>query len=239
MAARVKIGYVPVNNRSSIVFPPPRLIRSTRSAPLSNRAVQSCPAVNVLEKRIIEILAPFSLQIRCVSNSRGGFDFHCVDSGTRIDRELIPQHVTFMAPQFWRTEGVPVVQIGLPHIFICDTSCYVTQMPAWASNKCAEIPGTLISGRFPTHIWPRSLNLSFEWSNTGEDFSMKIGEPVCSLFVETADPESDVSLVHAKMTDDLRDYLVKIEDVVKFSSGSFNLFERAMKVRPEVLLREY
>lgn len=68
---------------------------------------------------------------------------------------------------------------------------------------------------------------------------MKIGQPVCSLFVETADPESDVSLVHAKMTDELRDYLVKIEDVVKFSSGSFNLFDRAMKVRPEVLLSEY
>lgn len=239
MSDRVKIGYVSVNNRSSVVFPPPRLLRSIRTAPLSSRAVQSCPAVNVLEKRIIEVLAPFSLQIRCVANSRGGLDFHCIDSGTRIDQELIPQYVTFMPRQFWRTEGVPVVQIGLPHIFVCDTSCYVTQMPPWASEKCAKIPGSVIAGRFPTHVWPRSLNLSFEWSDLSADFCMRIGEPICSLFVETADPESEISLVHAKMTKDLQDYLVKIEDVVKYSSGSFQLFDRARQVRPSVLLQEY
>lgn len=239
MADRVKVGYVPVNDRSSVVFPPPRLLRSTRSAPLGRRAVQSCPAVNILERRIIEVLAPFNLQIRCIKNDKGGFDFHCIDSGTRIDHDLIPQFVTFMPQQFWRSEGVPVVQIGLPHIFVCDTPCYITQMPAWASDKCADIPGRLISGRFPTHIWPRSLNLSFEWDRLDQDFRMKSGDPVCSLFVETGDPESDVSLVSAKRTDELQSYLTKIEDVVKFSSGSFNLFERALEVRPKTLLTEY
>ncbi|MEH6715964.1 hypothetical protein [Parasphingorhabdus flavimaris] len=235
----MKIGYVPINSKSSLAFAPPRLLRGSRTQALSDRAVQACPAVNVVERRIIEILAPFSIQIRCISNSRSGYDFHIIENGTRIDREIIPQFVTFMPRKFWRNEKYPVVQIGLPHIFVCDENCYVTQMPAWASDRAANIPGQLISGRFPTHIWPRSLNLSFEWKDFQADFKMKAGEPICYLFVETDNLEANVSLVSAKMTADLRSYLDKMEDVVKFTSGSFGLFDRAAEVRPKTLLSEW
>lgn len=40
------------------------------------------------------------------------------------------------------------------------------------------------------------------------------------------------------MTAELQEYLAKIGDVVKFTSGSFDLFERAKQVRPTSLLQE-
>lgn len=213
-APPVKIGYVPVNIRSSAAFPAPRIVRSTRETPLSGRAVQACPAVNDFEQRAIEVLAPFSIRIRCVKGHRGTFDFHVVDVGTRIDDDLIEQYVTFMPRKFWRSPSLPVVQIALPHIFVCDEPCYITQMPAWASARSARLPGPFISGRFPTHLWPRSLNLAFEWADLDQDFTMKRGEPVCYLYVETEKFESKILLVAGELTKELADYRSKIEDVV-------------------------
>lgn len=238
MKSKLKIGFVSHTEHSSFAFPPPRLLLSGRTRPPSNRAVQACPAVNTHEKRIIEVLAPFSLQMRCLTNNKGGYDFHLVDQGTRIDADLISQFVSFMPREIWRNPKAPVVQITLPHIFVCDEPCYLTQLPAWASEDAANIPGQFISGRFPADVWPRSLNLSFEWSNLNSDFRMKRGSAVCYLLVETTDLTQEVSLVEASMTEDLKSYISKMDGVVKFTSGSFGLFDRARAVRPLSLLSE-
>ncbi len=232
------IGYVPAELSAAIAFPAPRMLLSARSQPLSRRAVQACPAVNTFESRAIEILAPFSLRLRCVDGARGAYDFHIVEDGTVPDAKVIERHVGFMARQFWRTPDAPVVQINLPHFFVCDETCYLTQAPAWASAKRALLPGMLISGRFPTDIWPRPLNLAFEWTERDQDFIMRRGEAVCYFMVETATPELPIRLVQAKLTPELQDYRKQIEDVVAYTSGAFTLFDEAKKVRPEKLLCE-
>lgn len=235
---RVEVGFVPVDAASSLAFPTPRLLLSNRKQPLGQRAVQACPAVNTFENRVIEIPAPFSLRLRCVRTSGSELNVHIVDEGTRLDEPLISKFVSVMPREIWRDPAVPVVQIALPHFFICDDICYVTQTPSWASDSANHIPGRVISGRFPTHLWPRSLNLAFEWSNLDQDLILKRGEPCCYLLVEGATPELPVRLFAAKHSEELQLYRKKIEDVVRYTSGTFNLFAEAEKVRPRKLVHE-
>lgn len=229
---------MPVSLTSAAAFPTPRMLIKARSLPLSYGAVQACPAVNTFESRTIEVLAPFSLRLRCVASSAGRFDFHLVDKGTRVDEDIVGQHVTFVKRQHWRSPGTPVIQIALPHFFVCDETCYLTQTPAWASRPEPQIPGSVISGRFPTDIWPRSLNLAFEWTDFGRDFIMRRGEAVCYLLVETSEPDRPLRLVPGRLSAELQEYRSRIEDVAKYTSGAFKLFDEAKKVRPARLLEE-
>lgn len=171
-------------------------------------------------------------------DGKGRFNVHVVPSGTRVDEELIGAYVTIMEREFWRNEKHPVVQIALPHFFLSDDVCYATQMPAWASEQAAKIPGRFISGRYPIHLWPRSLNLAFEWVDFESDFAMKRGEPVCYLIFETEFPDRPIRLVRGKLTADLQEYRAQIENVVKYTSGSFALFKEAELLRPKSLLTE-
>lgn len=234
----LEIGFVPVELTASVAFPSPRLLIAGRGAPLSRRAVQSCPAVNTFEARAIEVLAPFSLRLRCIRTPRGQFDVHVIDDGTRIDEPVMSKLVTVMPREFWRVENAPVIQVALPHFFISDEICYLTQVPAWASASRNVVPGNFISGRFPTHIWPRSLNLAFEWVDFSQDFLLKRGDPCCYLMVEGPNPEMPIRLFPAALTKELQDYRKSIEDVVKYTSGSFSLMNEAAARRPLSLVRE-
>lgn len=234
-----KVGFVALADKGTVAFPIPRLLRSSREIPPSRRAVQACPAVNGFERKVIEVLAPFSLQIRCKAKVGGaGFDFHQIDEGTRIDSELIGEVVSFMPKEVWRSPHYPVVQIALPHVFISDDPLFLSQVPAWASSDAIRLPGRMISGRFQADVWPRPLNLAFEWVEMDRDFLMKRGQPICYLFAETSRLDSRIQLTEAVMTKELRKYLDQISDVVKYTSGSFDLFERARQIRPLTLLKE-
>lgn len=235
---RLEIGFAAVNPKAELAFPFPRMLLSSRDQPLSGRAVQACPAVNTFENRVIELLAPFSLRLRCIQSADGKFNVHIIPEGTRIDSEIIKRFVSVMPRGIWRSEQFPVVQIALPHFFISDDTCYLTQTPAWASNSRNNIPGPVISGRFPTNIWPRSLNLAFEWQIFEEDLVLKRGQPCCYLLVEGSNPDIPIRLFPAELSTKLKDYREKIEGVVKFTSGSFNLFDQALKIRPQTLLEE-
>ncbi|MEO1188934.1 MAG: hypothetical protein AAFW60_07670 [Pseudomonadota bacterium] len=232
------IAFVPVSLKSSIAFPEPRLLRKSRSKPRSMRAVQACPAVNVFEKRAIEILAPYSVQIRCVPIGDGKFDFHRIDSGTRIVSERLRELIHVHPPSEWRNANIPVIQIALPYFFVSDTPCYLTQMPAWASPDAASLPGMLISGRFPAHLWPRSLNLAFEWQDTRLDFQMRRGQPICYFYPETEHPESPIRLVPGKLTNALATYRARMDGVVDYTSQALELIDDIEKYRPETLVEE-
>ena len=118
-----RIGYVPTVLKSSIAYPEPRFLRKSRSKPISRGAVQACPAVNSLEKRVIEVLAPYSVQIRCVQTDEGTFDFHLIDRGTHIAADRFKELFHVHNPSGWRTPNTPVVQISIPFFFVCDTLC--------------------------------------------------------------------------------------------------------------------
>lgn len=231
----VRVGAVLLAEKAKVVFPTPRMVGASRSAPLSQRAVQACPAVNTLESRLAEILSPFSIRLRCVRMA-DNFSVHVVPSETRLDAELIPHFVSVMPRDFWRNENYPVVQISIPWCFVCDEACYITQLPPFADQSFSSFPGLFISGRFPTHLWPRSLNLAFEWSDFDNDLIIKRGRPISYIHFETARPEAPIVLRKARLTPELKSYRSNIDDVPKFTSGSFKLMDPDLLERPNNLL---
>jgi len=237
-APATRIGFVPIILKSSIAFPEPRILRQTRNKPLSRKGVQACPAVNVLEKRVIEVLAPYSVQIRCVESEPGTFDFHLINQGTHIAADRFKDLFYVHEPHGWRTPKVPVVQISIPHFFVCDTVCYLNMLPAFASPDGVRAPGMLVSGRYPMHKWPRSINFAFEWSDKDVDFKMSRGQPLCYLLPETEDPAGQIELVPAKMTQALATYRARFEGVTQYTPNAESLFQEIEKYRPEKLLEE-
>ena len=70
----------------SLIYRKPIPIKLQRDKPLSNRAVQACPAVNNLEKNYFEIPIPYDLRLRIIKKD-GKFNFEiilgCCCSGSR------------------------------------------------------------------------------------------------------------------------------------------------------------
>jgi hypothetical protein len=232
----VNVGYVLVAEKSQAAFPEPRLVGPHRFEAISHRAVQACPAVNQYEARLVEICSPFSLRLRCIPSATGKFSIHLVPDGTRLDDELIPTFVSVMPREFWRNNSFPVIQIAIPYCFICDEVCYLTQLPPYLSRSFASFPGLFISGRFPTHVWPRTLNLAFEWTDFDKDLIIKRNTPISYVMLETSRPELPIRLRRAKLTPDVRAYRSQMEDVPKFTSGTFALIKDLARKRPKELL---
>ena len=151
---------------------------------------------------------------------------------------MIDALVSLMPVATWRNERRPVVQIGYPFFFVADEECFVTQMPAWAAADAVHYPGPFIGGRFPTHVWPRSLNISWEWADLDQPFRMRRGQPACYLQAEPDRPDRAVRLVAGRMSTELAEYRSRIEDVVKYTSGSFELIPEVARYRPTTLLSE-
>lgn len=235
MPLPVKIGFVVLAEKSRIVFFPPRPVFKSRSRPISERSVQSCPAVNLFEGRLFEIPSPFDLRLRLVKD-RGSYSLHVIPAETRIDDDLIPQFVTLMPQRFWREQSRPTIQIAIPYIFVCDEECYLSQLPPYLEPTFLNFPGVMISGRFPTNIWPRVLNLAIEWCDFDRDLVLTRGRPMCYLSFETTRPSAPIHLRRAKNTVELEEYRKNILDVAKFTSGTFNLLRDASALRPETLL---
>lgn len=120
---KTRIGFVPTILKSSLAHPEPRVLRQSREKPLSRGGVQACPAVNALEKRVIEVLAPYSVRVRCVKPEPGTFDFHIIDRGTHIAADRFKNLFRVHEPHAWPTPNIPVVQISIPYFFVCDTVC--------------------------------------------------------------------------------------------------------------------
>lgn len=232
----IAVGYALIVDKSHAAFPAPRIVGGSRSAPRSRRAVQSCPAVNVFEARLAEILSPFSIRLRLIKRSAESFDLHLVPDGTRLDADLVRSFVSIMPQDFWRREACPVVQIAIPYCFVCDQVCYLTQLPPYLHQSFSEFPGLFISGRFPTHIWPRTLNLAFEWIDLKRDLVINRNAPISYVLFETDDPTLPIRLVRAVVTDELKRYRAQMEDVPKFTSGSFSLMGELSERRPTTLL---
>lgn len=231
----ITVGFVKLPKKAKLAFTAPRRVVKGREDALSNRAVQACPAVNQLEYRLFEILAPFDLGLRCTSLNSDA-SIHVVPSLTRLDDELISTFVTPMPPKFWRKPNRPVVQIAIPFYFVCDEVCYLTQLPPYMADSFHNFPGLFISGRFPTHIWPRVLNMAFEWHDDDRDLIIRRGDPISYLLFETERPHAPINLIEAVETQELMEYRQNIEDIPKFTSNSFEFAPELEKIRPTNLL---
>ena len=159
-----------------------------------------------------EVLSPFDLGLRCFY-SAGIASVHVLPELTRLDDGLVEAFVAPMPPKFWRHPDRPVLQISIPFCFVCDETCYLNQLPPYLSQSFVRFPALVISGRFPTDIWPRGLNLALEWVDFDRDLEIRRGEPLCYLLFETTRPDAPIHMVEAELTDELREYRSEFEDI--------------------------
>jgi len=232
----VEVGWVVDPAFAHFVFDAPQALKSERDKPLSNRAVQACPAVNELERRLFVITCPFNIELE-VERESGAFSLYVVDEGTRLDEDLIGKYVMLMKPDLWREADRPVLQISIPYVFLCDEECYMTQCPPYLESKHYKWPGTLISGRFPIRDWPRVLNWAFEWEDVSKPLKLRRGQPLCYVYFETTKPSHPIKLVAAENTPELEKFRKGISGVPKFTSNTFKLMDVARLRRPKKLLK--
>lgn len=233
----IKIGFLVTTERASLIYDDPTVLRRSRKQALSIRAVQACPAVNDFEKRSLVVAMPYNLRLRCIKHN-DEYALEAIAPGTRIDEDLLRDHVMLMEPQFWRDPSKPVIQIKAPYLTVCDEQAYVTQTPPFLDYKGDRWPGTVVTGRFRFDYWPRTLSWAFEWCDISKDLVLKKGEPWFYLLFEHDNPDRDIQFVRAKDTKELKAYREALTDVVKFVSNPFSLKERAMQRRPAKLLEE-
>jgi hypothetical protein len=229
------VGWFIEEPQGKFVFFEPKPLFKSREKPLSNRAVQACPAINELERDYFVIKAPFDIRLRCSRNGES-YDLHVVEEGTRIDNDLIPRFVFLMQPQFWRNKNIPVIQIKVPYFFLSDKPCYMTMLAPYMSQNLVKWPGLMIGGRMPISIWPRILNFAFEWHDFDQDLIIRRGQDLCYLYFETEDLRSSPQLMEIENTKELAEYRAGISATPKFMSNTFSLFETALARRPKKLL---
>ena len=232
----VEVGWCIDESDAKFVFPAPESLFRLREKPLSNRAVQACPAVNEYERSLFVLTNPFDIRLRCIKNNNQ-FDLHIVENGTRIDDDLVSRFVFLMAPKIWRSQNYPVIQIRMPYFFLADTPCYMTQMAPYMSSSIIKWPGTLIGGRLPIHLWPRIMNWAFEWIDLDQDLILRRGDHLCYFQFESEGLNNKYDLFELEYTKELAEYRRGISAVPKYMSNTFSLLEVAKERRPSTLLK--
>ena len=231
----VDIGWFIEEPAAKFIFEEPVKLFSERKKALSNRAVQACPAVNELERDLFVIKCPFDIRLQCKKNGEA-FELHVVEQGTRVDTDVISNFLMLMKPDLWRNSNFPVIQLKIPYFFLSDVPCYMTQTAPHMSSVYNKLPGMLISGRFPIHVWPRIMNWAFEWTNLDEDVVLRRGDHLCYLYFETEALRTKPNLFELELTDELVEYRRGLSATPKYMSNTFSLFETALKRRPAKLL---
>ena len=232
----IDIGWIVSPEFGDFAFYAPETVKTKRSKPLSNRSIQACPAVNELERRLFQVKCPFNLHLQ-IDKTPKGFDLFAIDNGTRLDDDLIPKFVTLNKPDIWRDPETPVIQIAMPYVFICDESCYMSQLPPFMEKNHHSWPGMMTSGRFQITNWPRILNWAFEWTDTNKSLKLKRGSPLFYVFFETLNPDDNIRLIRAEKTKELSDFRKGINGIPKYLSNTFKIMETAKQRRPEKLLK--
>ncbi|HET7410907.1 MAG TPA: hypothetical protein VFJ13_11985, partial [Paracoccaceae bacterium] len=114
-----EIGFCLADPGAGFAFQPPRTVLSGRAGPLGARAVQNCPAVNSLERQLIEIPSPIALRMSLLS--RGGeLQLKINPAGTFAGPEVLNRLLSVERPERWRDPKKPILQLKLPFFFVTD-----------------------------------------------------------------------------------------------------------------------
>lgn len=229
------IGYCLADPAGGFAFQPPRTVFSERSKPLGMRSVQNCPAVNALERQLVEMPSPIGIRLT-LEEENGEPTLNVIPQGTFAQPEAIGDMLSMEPPSRCRHPKKPVIRIELPIFFVTDEPCLVSQLPPFLGPSMRRWPGTMIAGRFPAMLWPRTLFWAFEWDRPTAELSIRQGEPLCYFFFEFNDPDKRPNLVEAMLTDELAEYRAGMEGVHHLTPEIEEVMELAKTRRPERLL---
>ncbi len=233
--SEIPVGWCCDREEGAFAFEPPRTVFSRRARPLSTRSVQNCPAVNDLERHLIEIPAPVSIRLRAVDEGDAP-EIFVVPAGTTVEDDRIGSFLVIEPVERWRDPRRPMLQLKLPFFLVTDAPCHVTQVPPFLDPVIRQWPGTMTAGRFALHLWPRSLQWPFEWDDLSEDLVIRAGEPLCYLQCAFDDPAARPALVEAELTPELTEYRAGMEAVGEITDDIAGVMAEAARRRPATLL---
>lgn len=236
----VDVGWViDPNIEATVIWDAPHKLSSEQRMTQHAKGLSFCPAVADHESRLVEVTCPIDIKLHFFRDAQGNPSMAGIDGDqSTIRPQQFSKMVMAVHPNEWRHPNRPIIQVMTPLIFVSDEPVWLTQLPAFYDHRASQLPGTVIGGRFPIHIWPRELTWAFEWHDTASDLIIRRGEPWFYLLFETRDPSGHIRLVEADMTDELRSYTNSIRGVTNYVGRTFSLFEAAKKRRPPQLLKK-
>ena len=82
------VGYCLADPSGGFAFKPPRTVFSERDKPLGMRAIQNCPAVNSIERQLVEIPSPIGIRLTLGDDGTGP-SLEVISTGTLVQPEQI------------------------------------------------------------------------------------------------------------------------------------------------------
>ena len=229
------VGYCLADPSGGFAFQPPRTVFSEREKPLGMRAVQNCPAVNALERQLVEMPSPIGIRLT-LEDDRGQPALNVIPQGTFVQPEAIGQMLTMERPERWRHPKKPVIRISLPIFFVTDEPCVINQVPPFLGPQMRRWPGTMVAGRFPLTWWPQNLSWDFEWDRPDQELTIRQGEPLCYFLFEFNHAQKRPRLVEAALTPELDEYRQGMQGIHHLTPNVEEVMEMAKARRPARLL---
>ena len=232
----VEIGWLLAPGEATFVYDAPRPVEIDPPPGLEEDAASLRADATT---QFFEVPCPFDLHIRLRPDEKGVP--RLVDGAPKSSRQrqnVLRAHVTLMGQSRWRDPKRPLVQIGAPWRFVTDAQVQMTQLPAIGHYYDPPLPGLMIGGRFPIHLWPRSLMWAFDWWEPQKDVVIRRGEPWFYLRFETERPNCRIEMVEAEMTPELTEFCKGLDGVTNYVNQTFKLFKIAQERRPSTLLKK-
>jgi len=225
------IGYCLTDPEGGFAFQPPRTVFATRERPLGTRAIQNCPAVNAIERQLVEIPSPIGIRL-ALEEDAGGPALAVRDQGTFVQPEKIGEMLALESPKRWRHPAKPVLRLTLPYFLVTDTPCIANWVPPFLAPAMRRWPGAMVAARWPLWLWPQTLTWDLEWDRPGEELVLRQGEPLAYVLCEFNHPQKRPRLVEAALTPALDEYRRGMDAIHHITPETEAVVEAAAARRP-------
>jgi hypothetical protein len=233
----VEVGWLLCEEKGGFIYDAPRRVTRNDQPPKHAKSASYCPSVVDHEARLFEIPAPFDVEIGLKRDDKGQLVLaNLAGDMSAIRSKHLGQISALVSPKEWRHPERPLVQIMTPYTFLADEPVFMTQLPPFMHYREPQLPGILVGGRLPIHVWPRTMMWAFEWFDVKQPIRLRRGEPWFYVRFETMDPARPVRLIEAERTPDLDSYLLGMTGVTNYVRRTYSLFATAKDRRPERLL---
>ncbi len=237
VANTTEIGWALMPTPSSLIWDAPAGFARAAAKPQSAKSVQLCPAAIDFDARNVVVPCPVDLHVRFAYDAKGQPHLVNVDGPhSTVRSKALNQMIAVVARGEWRHPDRPIIQIITPYVFLSDAPAWLSQFPPFLDPVDPPLPGVLIGGRFPVHVWPRQLMWAFEWHDITRPLRVTRGQPWFYLRFETLTPDRIPRLVEAMLTLEVKAYIDSLSGVTNYVNRTFALFGRAEARRPAQLL---
>ncbi len=233
----INVGWAMEDQKASLIWDEPAPFRRSMPPPASAKSVQVCPSAIDFDAKHFVVKCPIDINLRIVLSPDKPPALQLLDGpGSTVRQKHLSNMVIVINKVEWRHPDRPILQVVTPFLFLADDPVWINQLPPFLDYADPPLPGTMISGRFPVHIWPRRLMWAFEWHDVKKPLTIRRGQPWFYVRFEGPEPTSPVRLVEAELTPEVQRYIDSISGVTNYVNRTYSLFDKAQQRRPKQLL---